>query len=399
MEYIHQLAYIAMVLLIGTFASVIAYKFKTSDVFILLLTGMIFSNFGLLSFNKELVIIMSVLALIFIVFNSSFRFKLKELKKYFLTTLKLNVTYFALCATVLTVSVIYVFELDYSLHSVLIGLLFSVLAYGIDPSAMISSLKESKSKIIEIMEIESIITPVVGATFSILLLNSLGGHRFQITMQVGNTALSILQSIFIGIIFAISIGLIVITILKNNYLGELTHLGVITSAIIVYVGSEYFGGNGVLSIVTFGLMFGNSHISHLIEIERFESIFTNSIKILTFMFLGTIIMIKQEYILNGTILFFIYLLIRFVSVMIVFVKEKIKMRQIVFISLNVPKGVEGVVILLLIITMYSDINNIDIVINPLMIMILYSIAISSVVTQFSSYFITNKKGKSNVKKI
>ena len=75
------------------------------------------------------------------------------------------------------------------------------------------------------------------------------------------------------------------------------------------------------------------------------------------------------------------------------------MREIVFISLNVPKGIDVVVILLLIILVYSDIINIAIIIYPIMLMILYSITLSAVVCQLSGYFLEDKKGKINVKKI
>ena len=67
-----------MVLLIGTLASVLAYSIKTSDIFILLLIGMILGNFGLLQFDSNFIVIVSIFAVIFLVFNSSLDFKLKE---------------------------------------------------------------------------------------------------------------------------------------------------------------------------------------------------------------------------------------------------------------------------------------------------------------------------------
>ena len=387
MEYIHQLAYIAMILLIGTLSSVLAYTLKTSDIFILLLTGMIFSGLGLLTFDKELIIIISILALIFVVFNSSFKFNIKELKKHFFDALKLNISYFILCMVFLTIAVIYIFNLSWTFNSLLLASLFSVLAYGTDPIVILSFFQGSKNKIVEIMEIESIINTPITVIVSFLILTSLAGPKFQLITQVTNPFISFVQSIIVGILVAVIIGWIVIAILKNNYFGDLTHLGILTSAIIVYVGSEYLGGSGVLSIAIFGLLFGNSHISHLVEIERFESILTNSIKILTFMLLGTIIIISPEYIIKGTLIFIIYLIIRLISVIITFPKEKMGIRKILFITLNVPKGVDVDVILLLIISIYTGIRNIEIVINLTMLMIIYTIALSSITSQFSSYFL------------
>ena len=314
-------------------------------------------------------------------------------------SLKLTLTYFVLCIVVFTPLVPYVFNLNYTTHIILLGLLFAVLAYGIDPAVVLSFFKHRKNKVIEILEIESIITPSISAILSILILNVFGGPKFQIFGYIDQPVLAFFQQIIVGIVFALAVGYFLISILKKNYFGELTHLGVLTSAIIVYVGTEYFGGSGVLAIAIFGVVFGNSHVSHLIEIEKFESILSNGIKILMFMFLGTMLLIHPDFIGKGTLLFFVFLIVRYISVLIAFRKEKLKMREIVFISLNVPKGIDVVVILLLIILVYSDIINIAIIIYPIMLMILYSITLSAVVCQLSGYFLEDKKGKINVKKI
>ena len=66
MEYIHNLAYIAIVLLLGTLATVLAYALKTSDIFIVLLTGIIFGKLGLLTFSNDFIVLISTIALIFV---------------------------------------------------------------------------------------------------------------------------------------------------------------------------------------------------------------------------------------------------------------------------------------------------------------------------------------------
>jgi NhaP-type Na+/H+ or K+/H+ antiporter len=387
-----------MVLLVGTLSSVLAYSLKTSDVFILLLTGMIFNRLGLLVFDKDIIIIISILALIFVVFNSTFKFSIKDVKKHMAEVLKLNISYLSLCLVILTISILYLFGLEKTTNSILIAMLCSILIYGTDPTVLQTFFKKTKNKFVEIIEIESLINTSLTVIIASLILVGLGGSKFQLIPIFSNPIFSFFQSILIGILFAFLIGWVVIAILKNNYFGDLTHLGVLTSAIIVYVGSEYIGGSGVLAIATFGLLFSSSHISHLIEIERFESIITNSMKILTFILLGTIITINPGYIFKGTIIFLIYILIRFVSVMLVFMKKKTRLKEMIFITLNVPKGIDVAIILLLIISVYSNIKNIEIVINTVMLMILYTVALSSVTSQFSGFFL-NKKGKKIVKKI
>ncbi len=395
MQYLHGLAYIAIVLLIGTLASVLAYGLKTSDVFILLLTGMLFNHLGLLSFNQEIIIIMSILALIFVVFNSTIKINLKEIKKYFIDAINLNFTYFILCILFLSPAYIFIYNTGSDWKAIMLSVLFAVLAYGTDPTVVLSTFKSKKNKILEMIEIESIINTPITVVLGLMILSLIGGTKFSLIEQAGNTLILLSLSIIVAVLFSFFAGWLIIQILKRAYLGELTHLAVATTAIITYVGTEYLGGSGVLAIAIFGLLFGNSHIKHLIEIERFESILSNGIKILTFMFLGTILIISEEYIIKGTLLFIIYLIIRFISVEITFRSKNINMKKKIFMTINVPKGVDIAVLILIINSFHQDILNIDILINNAMIILLYSIALSTIAGQFSKYFL----GKKSIKKI
>jgi cell volume regulation protein A len=399
MEYLHQLVYIAIVLLLGTLASVFAYSLKTSDIFILLLAGMLLGSLGVLSFDNNFIIIASIFALIFVVFNSSLDFKLKEVKRYLGDSLKLTFVYMVLCVVILSLAMIYVFGLEFSVHNLLLGMLFSFIAYGTDPTAVLSLFEGTKNKFVEIIEIESILNTPLTVIPAFLILNTLQSSKFQVFSITHNPFFSFLQLIVVGILVALIIGWFVVFIFRHNYFGKLTHLAVFTSAIIVYAGAEYLGGSGVLAIAIYGLIFGNSHISHLIEIEKFESILTNGIKIITFMLLGTIILITPSYIVKGTIIFCVYIFIRFISAMITLRKEKINFKSALFIAFNVPKGVDVALILLLTLSIHSGVENMDIVINLAMIMVLYSIALSSIAGQFSNYLLGIEKGRKNVKKI
>lgn len=396
MEYLLGLAYIAMVLLIGTLASALAYSIKISDIFILLLTGMILGNFGVLRFDTDFIVIVSIFAVIFLVFTNSFAFKPKMVEKYIFPSLKLTIVNLVLCLFVLTLSMMFIFNLEFTLQNILIAALFSLAAYDTDPSAVMPMLKGIKNKLTDLIEIESIINTPIMIIPSFIILNSLAGSNAKALSLLNNPVSSFFQLIIVAVLVAFIASWITISILKNNYFGDLTHLAVLTSAILVYAGTEFLGGSGVLSIAIYGILFGTSHISHLIEIEKFESILTNSIKIITFMLLGTILIIKSEYIIKGTLLFLIYILLRFASAVLALRKEKITFKQSVFVALNVPKGIDVALVLLLTISLYSGIKNIEIAINLVMILILYSIALSAAASPFSQYLLGEKK---NVKKI
>jgi NhaP-type Na+/H+ or K+/H+ antiporter len=289
-------------------------------------------------------------------------------------------------------SFIYLFNLGWYSSSIMLAFLFAILCYGTDPMMCVPEVKR-KNRVLEIMEIESLINPPITSVIAFIILAALGPSSSP--SVTGPAIFTFFSSILIAIISGLVVSYVVLSILKKNYFGELTHLAVITSAIITYVGAELFGGIGALSVAVYGIFFGNSHISHLIEIERFESILSNSVKILTFMLVGTVILILPEFIIKGTILFLLCLLVRFISVLIMARKERFKLRHIIFMTLNVPKNIEVAVILLIIITLYSDIRNISAVINSTMLMILYSIALASVSSQFYGNFFNHQ----DVKKI
>ena len=149
---------------------------------------------------------------------------------------------------------------------------------------------------------------------------------------------------------------------------------------------KVFGILEPLGSVEDGLFFGNSHISHLIEIEKFESIISNTIKILTFMLVGTVIFVEAEFIVKGTLLFLICLVVRFISVAILARKERFRPKHLIFMTLNIPKNIEVAVILLIVISLYSGVPHIQILINIMMLMMIYSIALASVASQFFKSF-------------
>jgi cell volume regulation protein A len=386
MEYLQHLAYIALVLLIGTLGTFLAYSLKTSDIFILILTGMVLRAFGVLSFQAGFISIVAHLALIFIVFNSCTKFKIGEIKKYIGKAIKINTIYFLLCITILSIAVLLLFPLGWRTDGIILALLFSVLAYGTDPTVVLSFFKGMKNKTVEIIELESIINTPLTVIISVLLITALNKDIVAETLSLNNPGLALVQSIVVGIVLGAVFARGLIYILKDHFFGEGTHLGVFTSAIIVYVAAEFLGGSGVLAIAVFGVLFGNSHIAHLIEIEKFESILTNSIKILTFMILGTILFVPEELVVKGTLLFIVYLTIRYVAVSFAFGKD-FSQRKRLFLTLNVPKGIDVAVVLLLITALHTQIDHISIITGLTMIMILYSIALSTITAQFSGTFL------------
>ncbi len=363
--------YIAIILLLGTLSSALAYKLKTSNVFFLILIGMVFGTTNIISFPESAIITISVIALILVIFDSTNKLSIKEFLRYSQTALKLILIFLILNLVFMTISVKLLFGAD-----ILLSLLFAAIVYGIDPMIALSIFKDHKGEIVNILKIESIINTPLTIIIPFLIIGMIEKTGFAIG-DISSQIVPFIQQIILGVGIGIIIGFVVVMIMKKAYMGDLSHLALITAAIITYVASERIGGNGVLAITAFGLIFGNLKMHHKIELENFASIFSYTLEILVFILMGTFLVIKPEYILKGTILFLIYIPIRFVSVMLSF--PKFKLREKIFMSLNVPKGIDVAIIVLLLLSQFKTIEGIGLVVNLSLLFILYSIVLSTVV--------------------
>jgi len=388
------LTFLAVILLLGTLGSFIAIKLRVSNVFFLVFIGMLLRIFNIGDFPKEGIIIVTAIGLIMIVFITSVKFRIKKLLKYFHYILKLCSIYFILTITLLSVAAYFLFDLKFFV----LVLLFSSLVHCIDPSIILTILGDKKGKISEILKIESLINTPLTIIASLTFLNLLliGGELSY--AQISSSLWPLLKQFIYAVIVGLIFGFLVVSVLKKSNLGNLNYMIVITSAIVTYALTEYIRGSGILAVTIFGLIFGNYHLKKKLEYEKFVSIFSNALEIVIFVLLGMVIIIPADdvLIIKGTLLFLIYLLIRFVSIQLS-VRE-FRLKEKIFMSLNVPKGIDVAVIILMIISgAYLDIGGVRTVLNICLLFILYSIILSTIVTRFAPYFLSHSKNHRNSK--
>lgn len=381
-----ELVSIALILLFGTLCSALAYRMKISNIFFLVLAGMIFGLFNFVNFDNSVIVIISELALIMVVFDATSKLNFKKVLKYSKETLLLTIIFLLITIIVITPITYYLFDV-----SLFLALTFAILMYGIDPAIALSTLKGKKEKIAEILEIEAIINTPITLILSLMILKLISEK-----IIVGDQVVLLLQQLFVPIGVGVVLGFVITHIMKHNFFEELSHLMVITSAIVAYVLSELMQGSGVLAVTMFGLIFGNYHIKHKLELEKFASIFSNTLNILVFVLLGTIIIkfasIRTfDQLIYGTLLFILYLIIRFFSVYIAL--KKLNFRNKLFMTLNVPKGIDvGIILLLIISTMYQ-IKGVEIITNIALLFVLYSIVVSTVSSIFNEWYFEKKTKK------
>ncbi len=395
--HIVHILYLAMILLIGTLCSVLAHKLKTSNILFLVLAGMLLKIFNLIWFPKEFTITIATLALIMVVFNSTVHFKIKDILKISKEVVRLIASYFILIILLLPIfaAIFFKFNPDSGISLILL-LIFSVMAFGIDPLVSLSTLGKLKNKVVDVLKFESIFnTPItLVITFTLIKFltpsKQIGSGVFQ---QAFSEFIPFFMQLGVAVIVGIVIGTLVVYIMKRFFLTHLSHLALITSAIIAFVLAEVLGGNGVISVTIFGLIFGNVHIEHKLQLEKFASIFAHAITILVFILFGTelLVNLNLEALIKGTILFLIYIGIRYLSIEMALPRSKITLKQRIFMSLNVPKGIDVAVIVLILTTNFKHIIGVDLMLNLALLFVLYSIFLSTVVGVFAKDFLNIKK--------
>ncbi|MFH1591434.1 MAG: cation:proton antiporter [archaeon] len=366
-----HLVYIAMILLLGTLCTALAKGLRTSNVFFLILAGMIFGGLGLISFSPVAVITICVLALVMIVFDSTNKLKFKELRSFLMPALRLTGFYWV--GTVVLLSAVAVFLFD--IHP-LLAFFFSSLMFGIDPAIALTLLGKAKRKAVELLEVESLLNQPITLIISLMLLRSLEGVGKAGFGGAFSPILSLFLQVGLGLVIGLLVGSILLSILRKSFMGNLSHLMVLTAVVITFVISEWIGGSGVLAVVVLGLMFGNFHVEHKIELRKFACIFTHTLEILVFILIGTILIVQTQYLLKGTLLFLCYLAIRLFAVQAAY--PAMPSRDKLLLTLTVPKGIDVSVIILLITTSFSTVDGMDTVLNLSLLFVLYSIVLATV---------------------
>ena len=390
--YLVELSWLGVLLLIGLLCSIISFKIKVSEVLLLIIVGIVLGSF--ISFPISFLTNLGIFALIMIIFDSSSRFKIKEVAELYPYALKLVTIFLLMNLVFFTLFTHLLFDGSFTIKGLILSLLFSALMSGTSPDVVLSTLKEKKRKIADILEFESIInTPII------ILVPLVMFSLYQGIFHAETIFRTFFQSIMTGIGTGLFLGLVIFRLMKKKYIENLSPLVIIALVLISYSLAETLGGSGILSVTTLGLVFGGSILKEKEEIQKFSSIFTNFLKIIMFILLGLVIQIpfKYEFLIKATVLFFIYLIIRYMAVSVSLKKLSLNKKEKIFMTFNVSKGLGVAVVLFILIA--TGLKEMDVIISLSFFFILYSIILSSVTNRFIDYFLKYDEVKKKIEKI
>jgi len=387
---------ISVVLLIGVLFSLLAKRLNLPEILVLIIVGVVlgfltYKGAALIQFPTMFLTAVSLLALALIVFDSSSKLRLKELDTFSIKALKF--------VGILTLLSLVVFTLATKLLlgiPLVLALLFVTITLGTSPDVVLSVLQEAKNKVMAILKLESVFNTPLNVLLPFIIIDFTQGQS-QITGVV-ELIVPFLTKFVVGIGAGIFVGVILFKIMQKQYSPLYSPLAVIISSLLAYVLAENLHGNGVLAVITLGIFFGNVSVKEKVDVLSVESVLTKAFFIFVFILLGLTIKIPltAEFFIRSLLLFSAYLIIRYIAVVFSFRKEKLRSREIWFITLNAPKGISTAAVVFLL-AIYNTpgtiyyIPGISIVLDVTLAFILYSIILSTVVCSFKDKFFVAKK--------
>ncbi len=382
------LTYLGIVLLIGLLMSILAKKLRIPNILLLILSGIALANIKykgetLMSFEPAFLIGIALLALVMIVFDSSSKFKWREFDSLSFRVLKLIMIFLFLNVIFLSTATYFVIGLS----SIPMAIIFAIVMSGTDPATVLSLFKTKINRIVEILRIEAVLNTPLIVLLPFVILDAMN-IKLGVLSRFLEQGVPFLQQIVTGIGAGVILGVIVFKLMRKFYSEELSPLAVMVTAILGYVLAENLGGNGVLAVTTLGVMFGNMYLKEKTSLKEFSDIFSNALEILVFVLLGFMVPIvfSLQFFLKSLLIFAMIILIRYIAILITFRREKnFTPKNKIFMAMNASKGIAVAVIAFSF--SLRNIAGMGIILDLILIMMIYSIVLSTIVAKLSKFFI------------
>lgn len=194
-----------------------------------------------------------------------------------------------------------------------------------------------------------------------------------------------------GVGTGLVLGVISVKLIKKLSLEKISPLLIIALALGIFSIAENIGGNGILAVSGFGIIFGRSTIREKVELQKFTDLFTEFLEIIVFILLGMLIIIPltREFLIRSISLFFIYLIIRYFSIILTFKDKAITRKERIYMVLNVPKGIATAVVVFILSTL--QLPQLSTILSLTLAFILYSIILYSLVSRSTNYFLSRQQ--------
>ena len=334
----------ALVLLICVTSTKILYKFGVPILLIFIVLGMIFGSDGVVGIyfdNYDLANKICSIALIFIMFYGGFGTNWNMAKPVAIPSIFMSSIGVIFTAGLTGIFCFLVFK-----TTLLEGLLIGSIVGSTDAASVFAILRSQrlnlKGSIASILEIESGSNDPCAYMLTIIILELMSSRNY------GNIIPMVLGQIIVAILVAVILAKLSVYFLRHSKfeIESFYTIFITAIAILSYSLSEYFMGNGYLSVYIAGIIIGNSKIPHKKSIFQFFDGISWLMQIMLFFLLGLLAFpsrIPSVMIKGISISIFMILVARPIATFSILSWFKIPKKQQLFISWVGIRGAASIV--------------------------------------------------------
>jgi cell volume regulation protein A len=354
MSAIQIIGFIGILLIIGFLSDYLFRKTRFPDILILIALGYLIGPVLHIINTSEIAQasqIIASLALVVILFNGGLSL---EFAKVLSTAPRaLILVFVGLVLSIGATAAFTYYVIGWSLGD---SLLLGAILGGNSPSIVMPLINRTKvpGEVSSLLSLESAFNGALVIVIALVILEVIT------TGQTGNAAFAIVEKItlqvFLGGLIGVIAGVVwlwVLTLLEGETYDDILTLALV---FLLYFAVESIGGSGVIFVVTFGLMLGNSiQVARFLGIKRtvvihevmkkFHSQMSFLIKTFFFVYLGLMITFTQQgAILAGVAISFILLFVRYIAVLLSAVGNKTLFRYKGLLTTMLPRGLSAAVV-------------------------------------------------------
>ena len=289
---------------LGYIGSLIFRKTKIPDIVWLMLFGLVVSSFGLM--DRALFLsaspLLAALALLIILFDAGLNMDFYQMIHGFSRSFILAILGFVFSMVATALMSMWLLQFDL-LHGLLLGAILGGTSSAI--VITIAGMLHDGYKTKTLVSLESIITDPLCIAVAIALINVIVPSTNTYSPIHG-----ILSSFSIGAVLGLIVGVIWLRLLDKLQGKPFDYMLTLAVVFLLYAGAEFSGGSGAIAALLFGLVLGNGKtFSKILKMSKeynvnpllktFQSEISFFIRSFFFVYLGLIVVISPQYILNG----------------------------------------------------------------------------------------------------
>lgn len=347
-----------LVLLMCITSTKILYRFGVPILLVFIVFGMLFGVDGIVGIcfdDYQLVSKISTIALIFIMFYGGFGTNWGMAKPVAIQSIFLSTLGVVFTAILTGLFCFFVFK-----TTLLEGLLIGSIVGSTDAASVFAILRSQrlnlKGSIASMLELESGSNDPCAYMLTVIILGLMSGGGY------GNIIPMILKQIIVGVVISVVLAKLSVYLLRHAKfeIEGFYPIFITAIAVLAYSVSEYFSGNGYLSVYITGIIIGNAKIPHKKSIFQFFDGISWIMQIMLFFLLGLVASpskIPSVMVKGISISIFMIFVARPVAIFSILYWFKVHIKEKIFISWVGIRGAASIVFAIFAETYGVSINN------------------------------------------